>query len=98
MLNKSTYFHTNVDCSEIATDFFNSIGGQGEILHIESKEGILYIEEYGNCEKFYYHEVYSLNGMIYDPRYANVSVNRSEYFAMVNNLNEGGFTVWTIDK
>ena len=93
---RTNYREYDVDCSEIAEDFYASANGKREILHIESVQNQLYVDTYGKVEAYDYHEVYSYDGMIYDPRYTNVPVSKSLYFNMINDLNSGGFSVWTI--
>jgi len=96
LMNRDSYRKYPIDCSEIAEDLYNAAGGKGQILHIEAQEGWLNVETYGISEAYSYHEVYSINGLIYDPRYSSTPVTKAEYFNMINNLNKGGFVVWTI--
>ena len=96
VLNRTNYKKYDVDCSEIAEDFYVAANGEGEILHIESTQKTIFVNTYGIAEAYDYHEVYSYEGMIYDPRYSNVPVPKSQYFNMINDLNSGGFSVWTI--
>nr|WP_294242730.1 RHS repeat-associated core domain-containing protein [Pseudobutyrivibrio sp.] len=96
IMNRDSYRKYPIDCSEIAEDLYNAAGRKGQILHIEAQEGWLNVETYGISEAYSYHEVYSINGLIYDPRYSSTPVTKAEYFNMINDLNKGGFAVWTI--
>lgn len=70
-LLNSDYYKNNpgYDCSEIATDFYDTAGQQGKIYRIEGKDGVINGYEYGKVYDFEYHEVYSDGVYIYDPRY-----------------------------
>ena len=60
-LLNSDYYKNNpgYDCSEIATDFYDTAGQQGKIYRIEGKDGVINGYEYGKVYDFEYHEVYS---------------------------------------
>ena len=87
-LLNSDYYKNNpgYDCSEIATDFYDTAGQQGKIYRIEGKDGVINGYEYGKVYDFEYHEVYSDGVYIYDPRYKNTPVLKDDYFrAMEEN-------------
>ncbi len=67
LLNRSMYKDYEVDCSEIAEDFYNAAGGKGHILHIEPNVEGPNLNVYSSVDKFYYHEVFTYDNMIYDP-------------------------------
>jgi hypothetical protein len=62
--------HDGTDCSEIAEDLYVSAYRTGYILRVDpSTPGMnLVIEELGQVEEYIYHQVYSDNFYIYDPR------------------------------
>lgn len=66
LLNRSMYKDYEVDCSEIAEDFYNAAGGKGHILHIEPNVEGPNLNVYSSVDKFYYHEVFTYDNMIYD--------------------------------
>ncbi len=53
--------------------------------------------EYGRIEPFDYHEVYSDGEYIYDPRYSNEPVPKSDYFRSLREINPDGFDVFEKD-
>ena len=94
----SDYYKNNpgYDCSEIATDFYDTAGQQGKIYRIEGKDGVINGYEYGKVYDFEYHEVYSDGVYIYDPRYKNTPVLKDDYFRALKEINPDGFDVFTI--
>jgi hypothetical protein len=91
--NKSKYYNNrNFDCSEIAEDLFNASGGKGEIIEITGNNG-LRVKEYGEIMDFEYHEVFSDGKYIYDPRYSDNPILKSDYLDALNNLNSGGINI-----
>ena len=97
-LLNSDYYKNNpgYDCSEIATDFYDTAGQQGKIYRIEGKDGVINGYEYGKVYDFEYHEVYSDGVYIYDPRYQNTPVLKDDYFRALKEINPEGFDVFTI--
>ena len=97
-LLNSDYYKNNpgYDCSEIATDFYDTAGQQGKIYRIEGKDGVINGYEYGKVYDFEYHEVYSDGVYIYDPRYQNTPVLKDDYFRALKEINPDGFDVFTI--
>ena len=97
-LLNSDYYKNNpgYDCSEIATDFYDTAGQQGKIYRIEGKDGVINGYEYGKVYDFEYHEVYSDGVYIYDPRYKNTPVLKDDYFRALKEINPDGFDVFTI--
>ena len=97
-LLNSDYYKNNpgYDCSEIATDFYDTAGQQGKIYRIEGKDGVINGYEYGKVYDFEYHEVYSDGVYIYDPRYQNMPVLKDDYFRALKEINPDGFDVFTI--
>ena len=97
-LLNSDYYKNNpgYDCSEIATDFYDTAGQQGKIYRIEGKDGVINGYEYGKVYDFEYHEVYSNGVYIYDPRYKNTPVLKDDYFRALKEINPDGFDVFTI--
>lgn len=93
LLNKSLYIEVpEMDCSEIAEDFFNASGHKGRIYVIKPKSS-LEMHGYDPTENWLYHEVYSDGRFIYDPRYRNKPVIIDEYFDMFNALNPDGLII-----
>ena len=97
-LLNSDYYKNNpgYDCSEIATDFYDTAGQQGKIYRIEGKDGVINGYEYGKVYDFEYHEVYSDGVYIYDPRYQNTPVLKDDYFRALKEINPDGYDVFSI--
>ena len=99
LLNSDYYkYDLGYDCSEIAEDFYNAAGNQGNIYRIEGKNGIINGYEYNAILEFDYHEVYSDGISIYDPRYQNVPITKDDYFRALREINPDGFDVFTIKQ
>ena len=97
LLNSDYYkYDPGYDCSEIAEDFYNVAGNQGNIYRIEGKNGIINGFEYDDILEFDYHEVYSDGINIYDPRYRNEAIPKDDYFRALKEINPDGFDVFTI--
>ena len=79
LLNSDYYkYDLGYDCSEIAEDFYNAAGNQGNIYRIEGKNGIINGYEYNDILQLDYHEVYSDGINIYDSRYQNVPIPKDD--------------------
>ena len=97
LLNSDYYkYDYGYDCAEIAEDFYNASGNQGNIYRIEGSNGGINGYEYNSVLEFDYHEVYTDGINIYDPRYQNIPIPKADYFRALREINPDGFHVFTV--
>ena len=80
----------NTDCSEIAEDLAEAANGDGNILRVEPPKGkLLDVEENGIREQYEYHEVYSDDKYVYDPRLSRDPIPKAEWEREIIGDNPG---------
>lgn len=89
---KYKILNNNYDCSEIAEDLDLLAGGLGgEIFRLSPKNYLdeITIIEYGKEINVKYHDIFVLNGIVYDPRYSKDSklVPLREYIGKIGEIN-----------
>ncbi|WP_321383577.1 hypothetical protein [uncultured Enterococcus sp.] len=90
------YKEYKIDCSEIAEDLF-AVNPKGTVYNIVAEDGKeFYVSEYGGIKEYYYHVVFSYNGLIYDPRYSSTPVQKDIYFRELQALNTKKLHVYEI--
>lgn len=86
------YKDEGYDCSEIAEDLLQAAGGEGRIIEVTPSEGkLLKLFEGGEVSEdiFYYHQVYTDDRYIYDPRLDEKPILKEDWEKLVRELNPG---------
>ena len=100
VLNDPTYKEIpGIDCAEIAEELYRVNNKKGTIYNIIPMEVgwlKLNIYNYGSIIPVNYHNVYSYEGAIYDPRHSTSPVLKDVYFSELSIINPLGFYVFEL--
>ena len=85
----------NYDCSEIAEDLYNiakSLGLKGSIVRLKNNHdrfGLVTVIECDEPVPFEYHDIFLLDGNVYDPRFSKKreKVKQNKYYELVEQIN-----------
>lgn len=86
---------SKTDCSDIVSKLFDASGGSGTIIEVRpSKAGGLNVYENGVKESGqFYHQVYTDDRYIYDPRLSSNPIPKGDWEQHIKNINPDGFLI-----